>query len=421
MTPTASDDDPLLLRAFRTLQPSWRAALCPELAETPAPTDGPEPRPDADRSSEALARLHLCETYVRTYTAEAPSRACRHLGAVMDDTVRSGTSRRSDELDRHVRSCPSCARVMAELTTLHGGTLAEVAALLQQAAAQAGDGRANLPAAPVDATASGPSSGPGRRRLRGLVAASPVGAAALTGVVVTALAATVLVVSATGPVKDTGTPPPRSVATPPSLALPDDPAPTSAPATTSAPPRESTAPRRTARPSATTQPATAVVSTPSRPPTGFRLVNKSTGLCIGPVGADDGAMLRLEDCSASAWQRWEAVDAGYGSHRLRNTGTHKCLDGTGNGGNVVRVVQNDCRADASPERDTQLWTFVPERGTAAFRLKLVPRVPASDYSDHLLGPEDWWEQNPPRKGSHLAQLPNYYNSESFVFVKDTGA
>lgn len=426
MTPTAADD-PLILRAFRSLHPSRQAALCPDLAAAAgAAAAEPEPQPDADGSSEALARRYLCEAYLRTYTAEAPGRVCRHLTAVLDDTVRGGVSRRSDELDLHTRTCASCARARVELTTLHGGTLAEVATLLQRAAdagatgVRAGDGQGGLPAASAVAVFSDPTSrNDGRRRLRGVVAASPVGVAALTGVVVTALAATVLVFSATGPAEENRTPPSRTAATPPSLALPADAAPTSAAATTSAPPRQRTTQAPT-RPARTTKPATAVVHTPAPPPTGFRLVNRSTGLCVGVEGEGNGAMLRLEDCTAAAWQRWETVDAGDGTQQLRNTGTHKCLDGTGNGGNVVRVVQNDCRDGASPERSTQLWRFRPEEGTTAFRLEFVPPVPASDYSDHLLGPEDWWHENPPRKGSYLAQLPNYYNSESFVFVRNGG-
>lgn len=61
---------------------------------------------------------------------------------------------------------------------------------------------------------------------------------------------------------------------------------------------------------------------------------------------------------------------------------------------------------------------VPVRGplSATFRLWFVPPVPQSDYSRHLLGPDDWTKTNPPHVGSPVAQLPDYYGSVNLLFT-----
>ncbi|KOU26409.1 hypothetical protein ADK52_09415 [Streptomyces sp. WM6372] len=160
--------------------------------------------------------------------------------------------------------------------------------------------------------------------------------------------------------------------------------------------------------------------TQSSPPIGFPLVNKATGLCVGALSRAAGAALRLEECRDAALQRWETFKDASGAYRLRNTGSDKCLDGTEGGGNIVRVVLNECDDRSSSRHGVQLWSISPEKGSDAFRLQFVPRVASSDYSSHLFGPEDWWKENPPHGGSYLAHLPNYYNSESFVFTMNHG-
>ncbi|MBN0048713.1 RICIN domain-containing protein [Streptomyces actuosus] len=432
VTPMAADDS-LLLRAFRSLHPAAQAALCPELAETSedaASASGAETR----SISAASARRQLSEAYVRSYAAEAPSRTCRHLTAVMDDAVRGGVSHRSQDLDLHADACRSCSRVRAELTTVQSAAAGVLNRILVDSASaaavavQAADGDEDRPApgepAPGTTASAERTRAPGRtRRLRALVAASPLRAAAVAGVTVTALTAAVVVL----PRHPEGARRPLALATvtPPGSALPAaepsaivsaapsrSAAATSGPATslpTSAAPADTSGPATAAKAKA---PAAPAGSTPTRPPAGFQLVNRSTGLCVGVQSEAAGATLRLEDCGAGARQRWETVEAGYGAYRIRNVGTNKCLDGTSGGGNVVRVVQNDCR----DRQSTQLWMIEPQADAGAFRLYFVPPVPASDYSSHLLGPEDWWSENPPRRGSYLAQLPNYYNSESFFFV-----
>ncbi|WP_308375283.1 RICIN domain-containing protein [Streptomyces sp. MUM 136J] len=430
--PMAANDS-LLLRAFRSLHPTAQAALCPELAETSV--DATSASRAGTRSVSAVsARRQLSEAYVRSYAAEAPSRTCRHLTAVMDDAVRGSVSHRSQELDLHADVCRSCSRVRAELTVVQSATAVVLSKVLVDSAsaaavaAQAEDGDEDCPApgepTPGATASTGRTCAPGRaRQLWALVAASPLRAAAVAGVTAAALTAAVVVIPR--PFEDTRRPLARATAAPPGSALPTPtpsavapagpsrPAsPTSGPATPLPAP---TAPANTSAPTTAAKakaPATPAGRTPTRPPAGFQLVNRSTGLCVGVQSEAAGAALRLEDCNAGAWQRWESVEAGYGAYQIRNVGTNKCLDGTDGGGNVVRVVQSDCH----DRRSAQLWIIEPQADAGAFRLQFVPPVPASDYSSHLFGPEDWWSENPPRRGSYLAQLPNYYNSESFVFV-----
>ncbi|WP_240136401.1 RICIN domain-containing protein [Streptomyces sp. MUM 178J] len=452
-------EDPLLLRAFRSLHPTARAVLRPDLAGT---SEDAASAPGADTRSPAAAsaRRQLSDAYLRSYAAEAPSRTCRHLTAVMDDAVRGGVSHRSQDLDVHAEACRSCARVRAELTVVHSATasaLAEVLADAESAAAartesaaaaaartEGGDENPPAPGEPTQGAtaAAGRTVAAGRAcRLPALVAASPSRAAAVAGVTVAALAAAAVAFSTAA--EDTRRPLARATAAPPAPALPADEPPAVPSASPSrpgggasgsaSPSRTPTAPAATKAPAAAAKAnaksnakasakasPTPTVHTPPRPPVGFQLVNRATGLCVGVQSAFDGAMLRLEDCNTGTRQRWETVAAGYGAYQFRNVGTRKCLDGTGGGGNVVRVVQNECRDSYSSQRTVQLWVIKPEADGVAFRLQFVPPVPASDYSSHLLGPEDWWRENPPRKGSYLAQLPNYYNSESFVFTMNRG-
>ncbi|MEU6214505.1 RICIN domain-containing protein [Streptomyces sp. NPDC047023] len=424
MTPSA-DAAPLVLRAFRSLPPSWQTVLCPSLADPPAEAPAEHGDPTERDPSRMAVRGALGETYLRLYVTETSSRACRHVSALLDDAARGPASRRSDQLESHFAECRSCPHVYAELNVLHRKPFSDVTALLHRAAEQAAQScpeavhhpsHAGLVRA-ESAESNAPSGVVGGRRIAAAVAASPIGAAAVAGVLLAALAAGTLIYYAAHPADDTSAASPRRTGAPPGSpsaeaepsAAPagepgpaSDPGPTLEPGTTAA-----------ARPPAeTTERATQGAQS------GFRLVNVRTGLCAGAEGPHNGAALLMQACSGKAWQRWEAVDAGAGRYQLFNTGTHKCLDGTGRGGNVVRVVQNDCLGDAASDRHTQLWMFAGQEGTTAFRLKFVPPVSASDYPHHLLGPGNWWEEAPP-PGSPLVQLPDYYASDAFLFSKDT--
>nr|WP_237519994.1 RICIN domain-containing protein [Streptomyces sp. HUCO-GS316] len=209
---------------------------------------------------------------------------------------------------------------------------------------------------------------------------------------------------------------------------------TDGPSSTSRPPQDRvTLTPPISAPAATTEPPAPIVitsapgqrspapsGTPDDPPVGSQLVNRRTGLCVGAQSRAAGTWLRLEECRTTALQRWEAVKDASGAYRLRNSGSSKCLDGTDADGNVVRAVLNDCGDHSSAHYTVQLWTISPVADSGAFRLQFVPPVASSDYSLHLLGPEDWSNESPPRKGSYLAHLPDYYNSESFVFTMNHG-
>ncbi|MFE5586212.1 RICIN domain-containing protein [Kitasatospora sp. NPDC056531] len=167
-----------------------------------------------------------------------------------------------------------------------------------------------------------------------------------------------------------------------------------------------------------TQPVTATPTNTTPSPTqpvaaGLPLVNHGSELCIGlTTAAQTAGPLQLQPCNGQATQRWQRLPAGQDTYQLRNTGTGTCLDGTTAGGNSVTVTLTACRSDTAE----QLWRFAPDAQAAAFRLLFVPPVPSSDYPAHLLGPQDWTKANPPHPGSVLMHLPNYYNSDSFLFT-----
>lgn len=440
MTQTAAGEDPLVLRAFRTLSPASQQSLCPELAEVPGPTGLRQAQhPDGDISVAPSARTQLCEAYLRTYVAQAPSRTCRHLTAVMDDTVQGGSSNASDALDQHTAACSSCSGIRAELAVLRSGSQAVLTGLLLDAAKNSATARGDTPGAdsraPTQAgacdmtTAVGPGSpSPGPRPGSWFAAVPRSHASLLVAASIAVVVATVIVAVSETTSQSGTTPAPLARATlVPPISIPaattasptpspETPPPTSPPPTSPVP--ASPAPSRTPP---DPEPDDAATSTESAHPTGFQLVNKKTGLCVGAQSSAAGAALHLEECREGALQRWETLKDASGAYRLRNTGSQRCLDGTDGGGNIVRVVLNNCGDSSSAHPAVQLWAIHLEKGSDAFRLQFVPRVASSDYSSHLLGPADWWNENPPHEGSYLAHLPNYYNSESFVFTMNHGA
>ncbi|MFG2485016.1 RICIN domain-containing protein [Streptomyces virginiae] len=432
MTQTAAGEDPLVLRAFRTLSPALQQALCPELAE-----DHEEPGRAGLRqakpfmrdvgSSARSARARLCKAYLRTYVAQAPSRTCRHLTAAMDDSE-GGVSDWSKALDQHTVACQSCADMRADLAVLRSGSLAVLTDLLLEAAKDASfreevagaHTQASTPAGSDVNTAAGPGSLSLGPRPRGQFAALPPSRVSLLVAACVCVVATVIVAMNETSSPSDNSRPPRAGAT---VIVP----PISVPAAVIASPAPSGTASAAASPAPSHSPRDPLpddAATPTRggPPSGLRLVNRRTGLCVGAQGRAAGAGLRLEECGDGALQRWEAFEDASGAYGLRNTGSDKCLDGTEGGGNIVRAALNDCGDRSSAHPAVQLWTITPEKGSgaSAFRLHFVPRVPSSDYSSHLFGPEDWWNENPPREGSYLAHLPNYYNSESFVFTMSRG-
>ncbi|MFE6844650.1 RICIN domain-containing protein [Streptomyces sp. NPDC057686] len=351
---------------------------------------------------------------------------------MLDDTVQGGTSNTSDALDQHTAACSSCSGIRADLAVLRSGSQAVLTGLLLDAAKTSATARADTPGADSRASTQAgasdmttaadpgsPSSGPHPGSWFAAVSHSRASllVAASIAVVATAIVAVTETTSRSG---TTPAPLAQATAVPP-MSMP------AASTASPAPSPETPAPASDvpASPSPSPSPPDPVTqdlttSTQSAPPTGFQLVNKRTGLCVGAQSRAAGAGLRLEECRGEALQRWETLEDGSGAYRLRNTGSDKCLDGTEGGGNIVRAVLNDCGDRSSARPGVQLWTIHLEKGSDAFRLQFVPRVASSDYSSHLLGPEDWWNENPPHEGSYLAHLPNYYNSESFVFTMNHG-
>lgn len=154
MTQTAAGEDPLVLRAFRTLSPASQQSLCPEIAEVPGHTRLRQAEcPERDTSFTPSARGQLCEAYLRTYAVQAPSRTCRHLTAAMDDTLQGGFSESSNVLAQHTTACRSCSEARTNLAILRNGSQAALTGLLLDAAQNAAIRRADTPDASSQAPA----------------------------------------------------------------------------------------------------------------------------------------------------------------------------------------------------------------------------------------------------------------------------
>ncbi|MEU9041392.1 MULTISPECIES: RICIN domain-containing protein [unclassified Kitasatospora] len=432
---TAAESDSFLLRAFRSLPESRQAELWHCLEESTGRPPTPRPEPDAP------ARQLLYDAYLQMYAARVPHRPCRHLVAVLGDFVRHGTGD-TRNLDRHLSRCESCSRAGGELTAID---LWQRPVLLQGLLLWAGEPSST--ALPVIAASSRQASAavprparltrarpphrggrrPGGRRAlacRGAVAAGAMAALAIAGVVLIEtmdaagthppLAGTALLpvsaasASLTSPVDVSGAPPvapsPRTWTV--SASATPSPSPSAPPSTAV----------RTPSASAVPSPSPSAVAAPpsTDKPIGLPLVNRSTGLCVGLTDRSGDGPLQLQQCTGRASQRWERLAVSQNAYQLRNADTGTCLDGTTSGGNDVVVALRSCRSDAA--RAQQLWRFVPDTEPGTFRLWFVPPVPSSDYSCHLLGPQNWPEADPPRPGSPLVQLPDYYHSESFLFT-----
>ncbi|WP_371493910.1 RICIN domain-containing protein [Kitasatospora sp. NBC_00374] len=412
----SAEEDSVMLRALRALPEHWQAALWRAFADEHGNPGNPPPS--------AATRDGLWEAYLQAF-AQTSDRACRHLAAAMGDSVRHRTAH--PNLDRHTAACDRCRRARTELSAIHTWNPDRLYGALMlwtarrpagpPAAAPPGLGQTSLPlaAAPTAARHAAAPTTDDRHRdhRRSLVLCA--GAAVTTVVVIVAVTAAI-------PEPDGH---PRSsapvvtvpVTTSPvvSGAVSASPVPSAAPTTAgptapvAAPPASSAAPSPTA-------PSSSAPS-PTGRPAGFRLLNTTSGLCVGPEDPA-GPSIELQSCSQDASQRWERIAAGNNTYQLRNTGTGRCLDGTTGGGNTVKVVQAECLP--ASDREVQLWKFSPEPDGTAFRLFFVPPVPSSDYATHLLGPVEWTKVRPPSEGTYIAQLPDYYHSASFAFTADQG-
>ncbi|MFD9970013.1 RICIN domain-containing protein [Streptomyces sp. NPDC059011] len=431
---TAAEENSAMLRAFWTLPELQQAALWSTVMDSVEPGESSTEPSTAPTETEA-ARRNLYEAYLQAYAAQASSRACRHLVAVMDDTVRRGVPSRTQELERHTETCGNCSRARAELLAVHDGQDAVLAdALLlwtvgrppvRSSTVAAGE----LPPGTAPSAPTPPRTNSHRSRRGGFIlSASPAGVAAMLVVICAAVTVVVTTAMPTGRGEDMrghsqftaahATTTVTATATATATATPTPTATATAGRRPALRPTASQPARRTTRSSTPpkTSPSQYTTASPStESPAGFQLVNKKSGLCVGirSNSVTDGALVQLQRCSSASTQRWERVAAGQ-DYRLRNMGTGKCLDGAGRG-DSVRLMQWDCHSPTDDWEADQRWRFAPAGDASSYLLEFVPPVDDSAYAWHVLGPEDWTSGNPPHEGTYLAHLPNYYSSDSFVF------
>ncbi|MEU2390306.1 sigma-70 family RNA polymerase sigma factor [Streptomyces sp. NPDC007369] len=412
----SAEEGSLVLRAYRSLPERWQAVLWHAVVEH-------EPAADTAQrlgisaggvgSLAARAREGLREAYLRAHLDQAASDECRHYGGLLAASLRRPGKRVTRDLRRHLQGCSDCTRAERDLRDVNG----RLGALLLGGILLWNPGS-------FLSSAGGHSAQLAAGKLGGVKLAAPpfgtakwaVTAAAVAGTTVTAF---VLLPSddgrpgqgrpalmAVGPGPGAG-PNPNAAPTAPTAPLLSATAQASAPAT-------ATASAPTATPAPVTGTSASPSPSPSTGPAGLPLVNVASGLCVGVADGGSGGVLQLQPCTGGASQGWQRLPAGRGSYQMRHTSTDTCLDGTTAGGNHVAVTLRPCRSDQG--RDAQLWRFEQVGAPGAFRLWFVPQVPRSHYPDHLLGPQEWSKANPPRPGSRIVHLPNYYNSTSFLFT-----
>ncbi|MFD5507118.1 sigma-70 family RNA polymerase sigma factor [Streptomyces sp. NPDC127051] len=406
-----AEEGSLVLRAYRSLPERWQAVLWHVVVEH-------EPAAETARrlgisaggvgSLAARAREGLREAYLRAHLDQSASDECRHYGGMLAAALRRPGKRVTRDLGRHLRACEDCGRAERDLRAVNSrlGALLPAGILLWHPASSA-----------LSAGAHGAHHLAAGKLVGLKLTAARFGAGKWTAAA--AVAGTTMTAFALLPAEER----PERAAPAPTVASPSpgpvqEPNPYLLPSPTdSAPPIVTigAAMSAVAAPSAPVAPEPSTASpSPTPAPTGLRLVNTGSGLCVGFAGSGTEGPLQLQPCNGDASQGWQRLPAGRDTYQFRNTGTGTCLDGTTAGGNVVDVTLRTCRSGTG--RETQLWRSEQVGRPGAFRLWLVPRVPKSDYADHLLGPRNWPKADPPHEGSALVQLPNYYNSVNFLFT-----
>ncbi|MCX4827119.1 RICIN domain-containing protein, partial [Streptomyces sp. NBC_01142] len=432
----AAEENSALLRAFRSLPGLRQAVLWNALVETaehagPLPGLSPEDMPFRIKA----AQQGFYNAYLRGYANRAANRECRHLAAVLGEIVRGSLSHHSQDLEPHESSCESCSQARTDLGVIHSGQQAALSGALywpfpSPSPPSASDGIEDTaersPGTRGADRPTPPAGGPRRFYARHrFISNSPLYAAAMVAAIATVIAIAGIGLPQGG--SDDAQMPLAQVTT--TQVTTERAAVTTTAATAATPHSDAVtvAAKTSAAPTRPKPTRSKPVLRPAAPaaaphPAGFQLVNKRSGLCVGIKGnsADNDAMVQLQSCTSSAYQRWKRIAAGNDAYLLRNTGSGKCLDGTFDSGNTVRVVQWKCFYDAGKDQDVQLWVFAPDADASSYRLWFVPEVQGSDYASHLLAPEDWPEDSPSRDGTYLEHMPNYYNSESFVFTMNVG-
>ncbi|WP_327281383.1 MULTISPECIES: sigma-70 family RNA polymerase sigma factor [unclassified Streptomyces] len=411
----SAEEGSLILRAYRSLPERWQSVLWHAVVD-------PEPAAETARrlgissggvnSLAARAREGLREAYLRAHLDQSASDECRHYGGLLAAALRRPGKRVTQDLGRHLQACHGCGRAERDLRAVNNrlGAVLPAGVLLWHPASSA-----------LSAGVHGAHHLAAGKAVGLKLAAARFGAGKWTAAA--AVAGTTLTAFVLLPAEDR----PERAAPAPTVTSPI-PGPSEEPNPYLLPyPTESASPpivsigapmSAVVAPSAPVTPKPSSASTASTSPTptstGLRFVNTGSGLCVGFAGSGSEGPLELQPCTGDASQGWQRLPAGQGAYQFRNTGTGTCLDGTSAGGNTVDVALRTCRSGAG--RTTQLWRSEPVGGSGAFRLWFVPPVSKSDYSDHLLGPRNWPKTDPPRRGSDLVQLPNYYNSVNFLFT-----
>ncbi|MEV0416217.1 sigma-70 family RNA polymerase sigma factor [Streptomyces sp. NPDC050448] len=406
----SAEEGSLVLRAYRSLPERWQAVLWHAVVEHEPPTETARRlgiSAGGVGSLAARAREGLREAYLRAHLDQSASEECRHYGGQLAASLRRPGKRVTRDLGRHLQACADCTRAERDMRDVNSrlGALLPAGILLwnpETFLSSVGGHSAHLAACKL-----------GWLKLGGLKLAAARFGAAKWSVTAAAVAGTTMTAfvllpgdgrpgqAAPAPTPVGASPIPADSVTPlvPIAASP------SASATATPAPVTPTPARVT---------TTSASASPSVGPAGLPLVNTGSGLCVGLADNGSDGPLQLQQCTGSAGQGWQRLPAGQDTYQLRNTGTGTCLDGTTAGGNLVDVTLRTCQSEAG--RATQLWRFQPVTPSGAFRLWFVPRVPQSDYSAHLLGPRNWPKADPPRPGSPMVHLPDYYNSVNFLFT-----
>ncbi|MGW6982006.1 sigma-70 family RNA polymerase sigma factor [Streptomyces sp. NPDC054932] len=410
----SAEEGSLVLRAYRSLPERWQAVLWHSVVEhEPAAETAARLGISAGGVGSLVARARegLREAYLRAHLDRTASDECMHYGAQIAARLRRPGKRLTRDLGRHLQGCDDCARAERDLRDVNGrlGVLLLGGILLWNPASflsALGGGGTHLASGTLNGTQlAGAKVG----------AVKWVAAAAVMGT-----AATVVVLLPADSGSNGSNRPGQAAAPARTPAAPGGPLPEATPIVAIGPAAFATAPATapvTPLPSASTSASASAVPTsasPSPEHTGAALVNVASGLCVGLGGPGSDGPLQLEKCTGKASQGWERLPAHQNTYQLRNADTGTCLDGTSGGGNLVAVTLRACRTGA--DRATQLWRFQPDARSGAYRVWFVPKVPQSDYSDHLLGPRNWPKADPPRPGSQMVHLPNYYNSVSMLFA-----
>ncbi|MFI8389116.1 sigma-70 family RNA polymerase sigma factor [Streptomyces sp. NPDC085540] len=409
----SAEEGSLVLSAYRSLPERWQAVLWHSVVEhEPASETAARLGISAGGVGSLVSRARegLREAYLLAHLNQAASDECRHYGRQIAARLRRPGKRLTRDLGHHLQGCDGCARAERDLRDVNGslGVLLLGGILLWNPASflsALGGGGTQL----ASSTLSGTQ-----------VAGAKVGAVKwATAAAVAGTAVTAIVLLPADSENDGSV---QAAAPARTAAAPGGPFPESTPLTVIGPAAYATAPATpfpSASPAASTSASASASAmptsaSPSTGQTGTALVNVASGLCVGLGGSGSGGPLQLEKCTGQASQGWQRLPAHQNTYQLRNAGTGTCLDGTTSGGNLVAVALRACRTDA--DRATQLWRFEPDARPGAYRVWFVPKVPHSDYADHLLGPRNWPKADPPRPGSQMVHLPNYYNSVNLLFT-----